>query len=253
MVKPQTQASESEVAMSDNESVNKGAKGPLEVAMLFLGSSVGAKVVMGLTGIVLWGFVLGHMLGNLQVFQGAEPLNAYGEMLHNLGHGAGLWAVRAVLITVFVTHILFGLRLARMNRVARGTEYRVRKNRRTNLASMTMAISGLVILGFVVFHILHFTTGNVQPEFFHMDAKGRHDVFDMVVKGFQTPWIVAIYIVGQTVLLSHLIHGTVSLWQSLGIQHAVWTPALKVIGRALAVFIVGGNVAIPLAILLFWK
>lgn len=239
--------------MSEGDVVNKGGKSAVEVLALFLKSSVGAKVVMGLTGLVLWGFVLGHMVGNLQVFQGAEPLNAYGEFLHSLAHGAGLWVVRAVLLVVFVSHIAFGLRLARMNRMARGTEYRVRKNRRTNVASMTMAISGLVILAFFVFHILHFTTGSIQPEFFHADAKGRHDVFDMVVKGFKTPWIVAVYLVGQTVLLSHLIHGTVSLWQSLGLNHKVWSPALKVIGRALAVFIVGGNVAIPLAILLFWK
>lgn len=239
--------------MSDGERVIRGSKSPLEVLLLFVNSSVGAKVIMGLTGLVLWGFVLGHMVGNLQVFQGRETLNAYGEFLHSLGHGAGLWAVRAVLIAVVVSHIFFGLKLARMNRLARGPEYRMKKQRRTNLASLTMAVSGLVILGFVIFHLLHFTTGSIQPEFYHADDKGRHDVFDMVVQGFKTPWIVAIYVVGQVVLLSHLVHGTVSLWQSLGFHHGVWTPALKVVGRALAILIVAGNLAIPLAILLFWN
>lgn len=239
--------------MSDGERVIRGSKSPLEVLLLFVNSSVGAKVIMGLTGLVLWGFVLGHMVGNLQVFQGRETLNAYGEFLHSLGHGAGLWAVRAVLIAVVVSHIFFGLKLARMNRLARGPEYRMKKQRRTNLASLTMAVSGLVILGFVIFHLLHFTTGSIQPEFYHTDDKGRHDVFDMVVQGFKTPWIVAIYVVGQVVLLSHLVHGTVSLWQSLGFHHGVWTPALKVVGRALAILIVAGNLAIPLAILLFWN
>jgi len=239
--------------MSEGETVSRGARSPFEVALLFLNSSVGAKVVMGLTGLALWGFVLGHMVGNLQVFQGAEPLNAYGEMLHTLGHGAGLWAVRSVLIVIVVSHIVFGLKLARQNRLARGVEYRVKKQRRTNLASLTMAVSGLMILAFIVFHLAHFTGGLVQPEFYGPDSKGRHDVFNMVVNGFNTPWIVAIYVVGQTLLLSHLVHGTVSLWQSLGIHHGVWTPALKVLGRGLAIFIVAGNIAMPLAIFLFWK
>ena len=239
--------------MSEGEIVSRGAKSPIEVALLFVNSSVGAKVIMALTGLALWGFVLGHMLGNLQVFQGAEPLNAYAEMLHSLGHGAGLWAVRAVMLTVVVSHILFGLRLARFNRQARGVQYRVKKQSRTNMASLTMAVSGLLILAFIVFHLAHFTGGVVQPEFYARDSQGRHDVFNMVVNGFKTPWIVAIYVVGQTLLLSHLVHGTVSLWQSLGIHHGVWTPALKVIGRGLAIFIVAGNIAMPLAIFLFWK
>jgi succinate dehydrogenase / fumarate reductase cytochrome b subunit len=242
--------------MSDGDQVVRKVPSPIEVLTTFLKSSVGAKVVMGITGLVLWGFVLGHVLGNLQVFQGAEPLNAYGAFLHGLAHGAGIWAVRAVMITVVVAHIFFGIRLARLNRAARPVGYRVQKSRRTNLASMTMAVSGLLILGFIVFHLLHFTVGSIQPEFYHVDmrpnANGRHDVFDMVVNGFKTPWIVAVYVVGQAVLLSHLIHGTVSLWQSLGLHHNVWTPAMKVIGRGLAVFIVGANIAIPVAIFFFW-
>jgi len=222
---------------------------------MFLASSVGAKVIMGLTGLVLWGFVLGHMVGNLQLFQSDAPeaLAAYAEFLHTLGHGVALWGVRAVLLTVIGAHIFFGLRLARMNLVARGTEYRARKNRRTNLASLTMAVSGLVILFFIVFHLLHFTGGVIQPEHYHPDAQGRHDVYRMVVAGFKTPWIVAIYVIGQALLLSHLVHGTVSLWQSLGVHHGVWTPALKIGGRALAIFIVAGNIAMPLAVFLFFK
>ena len=156
--------------MSEGERVVRGSKSPIEVLLLFANSSVGAKVIMGLTGLVLWGFVLGHMVGNLQVFQGREPLNAYGEFLKTLGHGAGLWAVRAVLLAVVGSHIVFGLKLARMNRLARGAEYRMKKQRRTNLASLTMAVSGILILGFIVFHLLHFTTGSIQPEFHHADC-----------------------------------------------------------------------------------
>ncbi|HEY1098009.1 MAG TPA: succinate dehydrogenase, partial [Myxococcota bacterium] len=174
--------------MSDGDVVVRKAPSPFEVVSRFLMSSVGAKVVMGLTGLALWGFVLGHILGNLQIFQGAEPLNAYGAFLKDLAHGAGIWVIRAGLLAVVVAHIFFGIRLARMNRIARGAVgYRTRKNRRTNLASLTMAVSGLLILAFIVFHLLHFTAGTIQPEFFHTDAKGRHDVFDMVVQGFKTP------------------------------------------------------------------
>ncbi len=239
--------------MSDGDQVVRKVRSPVEVTLMFLKSTVGAKVVMGLTGLALWGFVLGHVLGNLQVFQGAEPLNAYAEFLHSLAHGAGIWVVRAVMLVIVVSHIFFGMRLARLNRTARGVGYRVKKSRRTNITSMTMAISGLLILAFIVFHLLHFTGGVIQPEFIQLDAKGRPDVFSMVVSGFKTPWIVVVYVVGQTLLLSHLVHGTVSLWQSLGIHHGVWTPALKVIGRGLAAFIVAGNIAIPLAIFFFWK
>jgi succinate dehydrogenase / fumarate reductase cytochrome b subunit len=239
--------------MSESENVVRTTRSPIEVALMFVNSSVGAKIIMGLSGLVLWGFVLGHMVGNLQVFQGKEPLNAYGEFLHTLGHGAAMWVIRAILLAIVGSHIFFGLKLARQNRMARGSEYRVKKQRRTNLASLTMAVSGLIILFFLIFHLLHFTGGVVQPEFYHADSKGRHDVFDMVVGGFKTPWVVAIYVIGQTLLLSHLVHGTVSLWQSLGVHHRVWSPALKVIGRALAIFIVAGNIAMPLAIFFFWK
>jgi succinate dehydrogenase / fumarate reductase cytochrome b subunit len=239
--------------MSEGERVVRGAKSPLETVLDFLRSSVGAKVIMALTGLVLWGFVIGHLIGNLQVFQGPEPLNAYGEMLHSLGHGAAIWVVRSVLLVVVASHIFFGLRLAGMNRAARGAVgYRVKKPLRTNPAALTMAVSGLVILGFIVFHLFHFTIGGItaMPP---LDDKGRTDVFTMVFSAFKTPWVVVVYVVGQSVLLSHLMHGTVSLWQSLGLHHPVWTPALRMTGRALGVLIFVGNIGIPLAIFLFWK
>jgi succinate dehydrogenase / fumarate reductase cytochrome b subunit len=239
--------------MSEGERIVRGARSPLEVALDFLRSSVGAKVIMALSGLVLWGFVIGHLVGNLQVFQGAEPINAYGEMLHTLGHGAALWVVRAVLLVVVASHIFFGLRLASANRAARGAVgYRLKKPLRTNAAALTMAVSGVVILGFIVFHLFHFTIGGIvalPPP----DNKGRVDIFNMVFQAFKTPWIVLVYVVGQTVLLSHLMHGTVSLWQSLGFFHPVWSKGLAIAGRGLAALIFAGNIGIPLAIFLFWK
>jgi succinate dehydrogenase / fumarate reductase cytochrome b subunit len=244
--------------MSDSDVVIKKTKTPLQVLVDFLGSSVGAKVVMGVTGLGLWGFVLTHMLGNLQIFQGSEAINAYGHFLqHGLLHGAGVWILRAGLLVLFVSHIAFGMRLAALNRAARPVAYKKKKLMRTNFASMSMAATGLVILAFFVFHILHFTTGNVLSDLFNqhevVDGVRRHDVFKMIVGAFKIPWVVAVYVVGQVVLLSHLTHGTVSLWQSIGWHHPVWTPALKVIGRALAVCIFAGNIGIPLAILLVWR
>lgn len=236
--------------MSDSDVVVKQTKSPIEVVAEFLGSSVGAKVVMAVTGLGLWGFVLAHMLGNLQVFQGPEPLNAYGEFLqHELLHGAGVWILRAGLLLITALHIFFGLRLAAKNRAARPVPYAKKKLMRTNMMSMSMALTGLIVLGFIVFHILHYTVGVVVPADFDVhDAKGRHDVFEMVWRGFHTPWIVAVYVIGQIVVLSHLTHGTVSLWQSIGWHHPVWSPALKVIGRALAVAIFAGNLGIVFAV-----
>ncbi len=243
--------------MSESDVVVRETKSPVEVVVDFLKSSVGAKVVMGLTGLGLWGFVIAHLLGNLQIFQGADAINSYAYGLQNLLHGAGVWIVRAGLLGITVVHIGFGLRLAAMNRAARPVAYRVRKNRTTNLSSLTMATSGLLLLAFIVFHLLHFTTGNVLPSLYDVyetaDGVRRHDVFAMVVAAFQIPWVVAVYVIGQIILLSHLTHGTVSLWQSFGWHHPVWSPALKVIGRGLAVLIFAGNIGIPLAILLFWK
>ena len=236
--------------MSDSDVVIKRTKSPVEVVGEFVGSSVGAKVIMAVTGLGLWGFVIAHMLGNLQVFQGPEPLNAYGHFLqHELLHGAGVWAMRAGLLTITALHIAFGLRLAAKNRAARPVQYAKKKTMRTNPASLSMAVTGLVVLGFIVFHILHYTVGVVVPVDYALeDAKGRHDVFEMVWRGFHTPWIVAIYVIGQVVVLSHLTHGTVSLWQSLGWHHPVWTPVLRVVGRGLAVLIFAGNLGIVFAV-----
>ena len=243
--------------MADGDQVVRGSRSALEVVGAFLRSSVGAKIVMALTGLGLWGFVLAHMLGNLQIFQGADAINSYGAFLQGSLHGAGVWILRAGLLAITVAHIFFGLRLASLNRAARPVEYKNRKDMRTSPMARTMTWTGLLVLFFIVFHLLHFTTGTIFPSLFDVhetvDGEQRHDVFQMVVAAFKIPWVVAVYVVGQGILLSHLTHGTASLWQSLGLSHRVWSPALSVIGRATAAVIFAGNVAIPLAILLFWK
>ena len=257
MLQKKIELQHQEQLMSDSDQVVRTAASPIEVLGGFLRSSVGAKVVMGLTGLGLWGFVLTHMLGNLQIFQGADAINSYGAFLQGSLHGAGVWILRSGMIVMTVCHIFLGVRLAALNKAARPVEYKMKKDMRTSPMARTMTWSGLIILAFIVFHLLHFTTGNVLPNLFNVhetvDGTARHDVFKMVVAAFHIPWVVAVYVVGQGVLLSHLVHGTASLWQSLGISHRVWSPALVVMGRAAAVVIFAGNIGIPLAILLFWK
>lgn len=241
--------------MAEGERVIRGAPPAMSVVLAFLKSSVGAKVLMALSGLGLWGFVIGHLLGNLQIYQGPEAINAYGVWLRELGHGSLVWVARAGIIVMFVVHIVTGVRLAALNKAARPVAYKNRKNMRTNLAATSMLTSGGLLLAFLVFHLAHTTWGLVLPEFYKdtvlKDGRTAHDVFTMMHAGFHQPWLVLVYLAGQVVLLSHLIHGTVSLWQSAGIHHPVWTPVLSIAGRATAALIVVLNISMPLY--LYWK
>ena len=236
--------------MSEGEKVVRGAVNPLVVVRDFVRSTVGAKAVMALTGLGLWGFVIAHLVGNLQIFQGADAINAYGVFLREIGHGALLWVLRIGMLVMFPLHIFTGMRLAALQRRARPIGYAKKKNQATNLAAASMALSGIVVLAFLVFHLGHFTWGWVDAEAFAaVDAKGRPDVSHMVKTGFSNPLWVAVYVIGQVVLFSHLFHGTASWFQSLGLHHGAWSPALRVAGRGLAVLILAGNLLIPLSIL----
>ena len=236
--------------MSDGERVVRGGLPAPTVIGAFLRSSVGAKVIMALTGIGLWGFVIAHLVGNLQVFQGPEAINHYGVWLREIGHGTFVWIMRAGLVVIFVLHIFFGIRLAAKNRGARPVGYRKQKLLASNVAATSMAVTGSMILLFLVFHLAHTTWGLVLPEYFTEtkleDGTAAHDIYSMMGRGFQQPWLVVVYLMGQIILLSHLIHGTASLWQSLGIHHSVWTPVLSVGGRAIAAVIVVLNISMPL-------
>ena len=239
--------------MSEGERIVRGALPASRVLGEFAGSSVGAKVVMALTGIVLWGFLIGHLVGNLQVFQAPDAINSYAVFLHTLGHGAALWAVRAVLLGCLFLHIAMGLRLAAKNRAARPVQYAKKKRLRTTPAALWMAASGVLLFAFLVFHLNHFTTGLFDPASFGLrDAEGRQDVYKMVWIAFKNPIIVVVYLVSQLVVVSHLLHGTASIWQSIGVNHPVWTPVLSGVGRSIAVLILLGNLAIPLVILVAW-
>ena len=213
----------------------------------FAKSSIGAKVVMGATGLVLVGFVVAHMLGNLQVFLGQDVLNAYAKTLHDLG--PLLWIARLVLIGSVVLHIASGLRLASLNKAARPVRYAYESTVQASFASRYMRMSGLVVFAFIVYHLAHFTLGVTHPEHQMLDSLGRPDVYSMVILGFQQPLVAVSYIVAMVLLWFHLNHGASSLFQSLGLRHPNYNAVLDKVGPAVATLVVGGNIIMPLAIL----
>jgi succinate dehydrogenase / fumarate reductase cytochrome b subunit len=220
--------------------------------MQMLQSSIGRKLVMAATGLCLVGFVLVHLLGNSSVFIGADGINAYAEHLHALG--PIVWIFRIVLLGIFGLHILFGIQLTLENRAARPIDYSQKKNIRTSFGAETMIYTGLAMLAFVVYHILHFTMHVTNPEIsasvLPMDAVGRSDVFTMVVLSFQKFFISAVYAGAMVTLLLHLSHGIQSLCQTFGVLNGNTLPIMEKIARAAAIVVFVGFVSIPVSILL---
>jgi succinate dehydrogenase / fumarate reductase, cytochrome b subunit len=240
--------------MSDEVVVRTAGPSPVKVLWDFALSSIGAKVIMALTGVALWIFLVAHLAGNALVMTGTpDAINAYGVDLRAFLHGSFVWVARAGLLASFVLHVWSGLRLASLNRKARPKGYGKKRSVRTNIAALTMATSGILIFVFLIVHLLHFTFGAILPSSFALtDAQGRHDIFKMVWTSFKMPSVVAFYVVSQVLVLGHLYHGAVSVWQSLGLHHKVWSFGLRVVGQTIVALIIAGNLAIPLAILLTW-
>lgn len=212
----------------------------------FFNSSIGKKMTMAVTGLILFLFVVVHMIGNLQIFLGQEALNAYAEMLQHLGEF--LWAARAVLFVSLVTHIYLASRLTWENAHARPQQYVFKDTVQASYASRTMLMSGIIILLFIVYHLLHFTFGLTNPAYYQViDAKGRHDVYSMAVMSFRQPLIALTYVAAMIPLAMHLGHGIQSLFQSLGINHPKFTPAIRRLSLVIAWLIFVGNSSIPLA------
>jgi succinate dehydrogenase / fumarate reductase cytochrome b subunit len=213
-----------------------------------LTSSVGTKQLMALTGVALLLFVLAHMLGNLQVFAGQEAYNAYAAKLKSLG--PVLWVMRGGLLAVFLLHVGCAVRLTRRNRAARPVPYAVVEPLRSTYASRTMVMSGLIVLAFVIYHLLHFTLGVTDPDAAHLvDEAGRHDVYSMFVLGFQSVPVALGYVGAMLLLGLHLAHGIQSLFQTIGWSAPRYRPLTTLAGRGLAALIVLGNVAMPLSVL----
>ena len=210
----------------------------------FVASTIGRKVVMALTGLVLFGFVMVHMLGNLQMFlPDHEAINHYGRFLRELLHGGGIWAARGVLLASVVLHIWAAWSLSRTNWNARPIAYKVVTPDASTYASRTMRWSGPILLLFIVYHLLHFTLGTVHPDF----VEG--DVYRNVIVGFSVWPVTLFYVVAMLALGLHLRHGAWSMLQTLGASHPRWDGTRKLAATAFTVIVVLGFISVPLAVL----
>ena len=207
-------------------------------------STIGRKVVMAVTGLVLFGFVFVHMLGNLQMFlPDHEAINHYGRFLREMLHGGGIWVTRAVLLASVGLHIWAVWSLTLTNWSARPISYRVVTPDASTYASRTMRWSGPILLLFIVYHLLHFTVGAVHPAF----VEG--DVYRNVISGFSVRPVALAYVIAMAALGLHLRHGAWSMLQTLGASHPRWDRARNAAATVFTVIIVLGFVSVPLAVL----
>jgi len=211
--------------------------------------SMTRKIIASLAGLGLVGFVVFHMLGNLQIFEGGDALNGYASFLRDMPFF--LWAARLGLLAVAACHIVLAIQLALRNHRARPVAYAVREYRQASLVSRTMALSGSLLLVFIVFHLLHLTAGLVDPSVPNrLDAQGHLDVYGKMLHVFRNPLYVVIYVVGQCVLGMHLSHAVTSSLRTLGLEHVAWNRLLRAVGPAVALFVVLGNLMIIFAVFL---
>jgi succinate dehydrogenase / fumarate reductase cytochrome b subunit len=214
----------------------------------FWRSAVGKKWVMAITGIMLLGFVLAHMIGNWKVFLGKEHLNVYGEWLRDLGEPALprstlLWLLRIGLIGAFFGHIVAAYQLTRMNQKARPTKYQSKRDYvAANFASRTMRWTGIIVALFHVFHLADLTWGSANPNFV------RGDPYDNLFNSFDRPAVAIIYIVAMLALGFHIFHGAWSMFQSLGLNNPRWNIWRRYFAVGFAVLITVGNISMPLLI-----
>jgi succinate dehydrogenase / fumarate reductase cytochrome b subunit len=208
----------------------------------FWRSTVGKKVVMALTGAIGVGYVTAHMLGNLQVFEGAGKINAYAGLLKsNMGL---LWMARSVLIIAVILHIVAAYQLARISQKSRPVGYKRWRAVGSDFASRTMRWTGPLLALFIVYHLLHLTTGAVHPNFVEAD------VYHNVISGFRVWYVAVIYIVAMLMLALHLYHGAWSMFESLGLNHPKYNRLIRALATILTAIVVAGFIAIPAAVLM---
>lgn len=219
-------------------------------------SSLGKKYIMAVSGCALFVFVIGHLVGNLQIFMGPDVINHYGHFLQT--NWEIKWPARIGLLVLVVLHIISAVRLTAENRAARGAGYEVYKPVGSSYASRTMMMSGLIIAAFVIYHLLHYTvttpginfTGRDFETF--TDAQGRHDIYKMMIVGFSRDvwWVSVFYIIAMALLCMHLSHGVSSMFQSMGWKKNYYKPLIDKGARLIAILIFAGYVSIPIAVLL---
>lgn len=210
----------------------------------FYSTTVGKKLVMAVTGLILAVFVLGHMAGNLQIYQGPEKLNHYAQLLRV--SMPLLWTVRLILLASVVLHIVAAVQVTLQNWRSRPQKYAVSAYQEADIASRTMIWGGLVVAAFVVYHLLHLTFGTAHGSF------EPGDVYHNVVTGFQVPLVSLFYIVANLFLALHLYHGMWSWFQTLGFAHPKYNRARRVFATVYALVIAVGNISIPVSVLAGW-
>lgn len=214
----------------------------------FYNSTIGKKFTMAVTGIILVGFVVGHMLGNLKIYMGAADYDGYAKGLREfayplLGKDQFLWFARIVLLGAVALHIRSAIALSRINRQARPEGYRKTHRQESTYASLSMRIGGIFLIFFIVYHILHFTTGQAHHDFQY------GQVYDNVVSGFNIWWVAAVYLLAMIPLGLHLYHGVWSMLQTLGVSHPKYNHLRRRLSLAVSLLVVLGNISFPLAVL----
>jgi succinate dehydrogenase / fumarate reductase cytochrome b subunit len=218
-------------------------------ALTMRDTTIGKKLVMAASGIVLFGFVIGHMLGNLQVYLGPTPFNEYSKFIHDTP--TLMWGTRVVLLLAVLAHIVTALQLWKLNAEARPVAYAKKKDVATSYAARTMRWSGPIILAYIVYHLAHLTfgvTNGLGYEHLPLDANGIPDVYHNVVLSFKVPWCFATYCIAQVMLALHLYHGAWSLFQSLGINHRRYNETLRSVASAIALATTAGFLAVPVGV-----
>ncbi len=213
----------------------------------FWQSSIGKKLIVAATGIVLVGFLLGHLSGNLLMYVGADAFNEYAKFLHTMLHGAGVWIARISLLTCLVLHVAATISLVRANRAAKGKNYEKQETSVASGSSRIMIWSGLTILAFVIFHILHYTTRSTSDRLKELGDAG--DAYQMVIEGFLSIPVSLFYIIAITLLCSHLSHGVASIFQTLGLRTRGNAALINGFAKGYTALIWVGFVSIPVAVL----
>ena len=225
----------------------------MNVANIFC-SSIGKKFIMAITGMALFLFVVLHLAGNLQVFLGPEEINRYGDFLQT--NKELLWPARIGLLFIVGLHIWSAIKLSAENKAARPQAYVQQEVVAASYASRTMLMSGLIILAFIIYHLLHFTVqvrgvNLVDTDFREMhDLKGRHDVYAMMIIGFRNPFVSLFYIIAQFLLFMHLGHGLGAMFQSMGWKSPAYAPLIAKFAQVVSWLIFVGYISIPICIFL---
>lgn len=207
-------------------------------------TTIGKKAALAVSGLVLFGFTVGHLLGNLQVFLGPEVFNGYAESLKS--KPPLLWGVRTLLLVSVLVHIAMAFDLYTRSSAARAVGYRMKRNAVTSYSAATMKYSGPLLLLYIVFHVAHFTAPGLSlggVPFSHSDP------YTNLVSSFKVPWVVGVYVLANVFLGMHLYHGSWSLFQSLGLSHPRYNPLRQRLAIGLGVTVAAGNVIMPLAVL----